>query len=269
MTTVYIPGLLLSGNWLPPVRIYAESGASSFPEIVFSQSQMIFPGYYAAKIDTIFGLDEPIMADIALLSQNYQAWYLLFAEASGNADLDALVKKIEKANMYEFGSREVFHLQKTFSGLDRDQIRLLLHNPPHFVVVTDDPHHTWDCKLNASGASVDVMIVEPFSNAGDYVLRINGDTPIRTHMSVVALCNIREDWPSLLEVTWKGSVPDAIQGKFSMRYENTMTEWDVYERDTDWLLSPRGPFPLRESPPFDILEDPGGTYLIRPQRLED
>ena len=271
MTTArHVPGLLLCGNWIPPVRTYEESGISSLTEIILSERDKIFPGYYVSEFDLTLGpdseepdLEEPEKADVALVAQDYQAWYLLFVEASRNADVDSLATRLKAANLHDFGGREALYLRTKHEGLDLDQTRSLLQHPPRFVVVTDDPRHNWNDLLFKSDIKGDIMIVEPFIHDEKYVLRLNGETPPQIGINVVATCTVHTTIANCLEVNWNNPNFAPQAGSFSMKYGNVMTEWILYHGNPESVLVCSDSFPLRESPPFDIIEAPDGSYSIR------
>ena len=270
-----MPGLLLSGVWVPPIRIYGGIGTSSLTDIILSERDKIFPGYYVSEFDLAFGSDseepdseEPEIADVVLVAQDYHAWYLLFVEASRNADVGLLVRRLRAANLHDFGAREVSYLRMKHEDLELGQLRTLLQHPPRYVVVTDEPRHNWDDLLSNSGIRADVMIVEPFLHNGGYVLRLNGKTPPQTGIKVIATCVNHERAENCLKVSW--SDPDAIpvSGPLSAKYGSVMTEWNLYNENSESLLFCTGSFPLQESPPFDLIEAPDGTYSIRKSTSE-
>ena len=274
-TTLHVPGLLLCGNWVPPIRIYGGSSTSSLTDIILSERDKIFPGYYVSEFDLAFGSDleepdseEPEKADAVLVSQDYHAWYLLFVEASRNADVGLLARRLKAANLHDFGAREILYLQTKIEELGLSQIRSLLQKRPQYVVVTDEPRHNWDDLLANSGVRADVMIVEPFFHNGAYVLRLNGNTPPQVGINVVATCVNHERAENCLKVNWSNPSSTPETGPFSASYGSVMTQWYLYNENSESLLFCSGSFPLQESPPFDIIEAPDGTYSIRKSTSE-
>ena len=52
MTTLTVPSLLLEGSWIPPIRMYGGE-TKSLADIVYSERDSIFPGYYTAKFELL------------------------------------------------------------------------------------------------------------------------------------------------------------------------------------------------------------------------
>lgn len=265
MTTLQVPGLLLKGNWIPPVRVYEGVGISSLAEIVFSERDSIFPNHYVSMFDLLLAQDieEPFSADLAVVSRNLDAWYLLFVESSRNADLDSLLAKLRSVQILNFETRVAWHLKERIVELDSQDALRVLQERPRLVVVTDDPKNDWDHRLAKLHVSADVMIVEPFLHGGSYILRVNGQNPAHSAAKVIATCVEYESYSGCLKLTWSDPVPPLQPGTISLEYGEARTEWDLYLGHKTWLLFSQGTFPLKESPPFQIVEDADGTHSIR------
>lgn len=264
MATLRIPGLLLRGDWVPPVRIYEGKSVLSLTDIILSERESIFPGYYASQFDLSLAqdLEEPVNAQIALVSKDYDAWFLLFTESSRDADLASLVAKLEIAHLHPFGPREAGYLAGQTKELDFDRVHVLLREEPKFVVITDDPRHRWEEALAEAGVQAEVMIVEPFKYEDGYVLRVNGYNPAYATAKVIATCNEHPIAPNFLEVVWKDPNYAPQSGHISIKYENSAIQWQLYESDGEWLMLSGDSFTL-ESPTLEIVEGADGTLLMR------
>ena len=67
MTTLTVPGLLLDGAWIPPIRVYGGA-TKSLVDIVCSELDSIFPGFLASRFDLSFAqeLEDPLNVDLVL-----------------------------------------------------------------------------------------------------------------------------------------------------------------------------------------------------------
>ena len=265
MTAIRVPGLLLNGNWVPPIRDYGGSGTWSLTEIVYSERKNIFPEHYVSRFDLLLAQDmeEPFTADIAVVSRDLQVWHLLFVEASRHADLDSLVAKLRTVQVLQFETRVAWHLKEHIDELDSEKALRVLRRPPKLVVVTDDPRNDWDSRLSKSQVIAEVMTVEPFPHGESYVLRVNGHNPAYSAARVVATCVEHESYSNCLKLTWRETVPPLPPSFISLVYGEITTEWELCQGNHNWLLFPQGTFPLKDSPPFEIVESADGTYSIR------
>ena len=175
MSAPYIPGLLLDGEWAPPVRASGDSLA----DIIGQAGSHLFPDHYLCTFDLPLVPDpeDPIRVDLALVSKDLKAWYLLFVVPSRDVHMESLVSRIRSAKNHVPGTRDAEELADLIDDLEWTQARALVRNSPVLIVVTDNPRHNWGEKLSASNAEVHIMIVEPFLCGGRYVFRVNGDVP--------------------------------------------------------------------------------------------
>ena len=264
MTSLCVPGLLLDGKWIPPVRSYGGT-APRFPEIIIAAGSQIFPNYYVARFDLSLGqdLEESVAVDLALVSKAFDAWYLVFVEPAVHADPESLIFRLDTAYSHPFGVREAGELVRQIDQLTLEPARVLVHNNPRMIVVTDDPRHPWTEKLMSSNAQADVMIIEPFRYLDDYVIRVNGKAPTEIGMDVIGVCKPHPVLSNCLMVSWQRPTSIPPPGVLTLRYGHSDTEWDLLQGDETWQLQPRGPFPLAEDPPFEIVQDPDRAFSIR------
>ena len=263
MTTPTVPGLLLEGAWIPPVRLYGGA-TKSLVDIVCSQRDNIFPGYYVSTFDLSFAqdLEDPLNVDLVLISSNYKAWYLLLVEPSRDADVDSLVANLQTMELHGFGGREARYLQRQIKELDGDRLALLVNDSPRFLVVTDDPRTRWSERFAEANLGANVMIIEPFRYANKYVLRINGKSPSYSVDTVVGTCEEHPTLPRCLVLRWHGSLPAPTPGDLEIGYGNDMTEWELLQGNPELLLIPAGSFALQEQPPFDLICEMDGTFSL-------
>ena len=173
MTTLTVPGLLLEGAWIAPVRIYGGE-TKSLVDIVYSERDNIFPGYFTSKFELLLAqnIEDPLNVDLVLISRNYDAWYLLLVEPSRDADVDSLIANLRTMTLQHFSGREARYLETQLQGLDEDRIEYLINEQPNFLVITDDPRNNWSQRVTAEGIEAEIMIIEPFRVGEGYVLRI-------------------------------------------------------------------------------------------------
>ena len=264
MTTLAVPGLLIDGAWIPPIRIYGGT-TKSLVDIVCSELDNIFPGFVVSRFDLSFAqdLEDPLNVDLVLISNSYDAWYLALVQPSRDADLDSLTANLRTMNMHRFGGREARYLETEVEGLDKERAASLVNEHPNFLVITDDPRNDWSERFNRAGVEADIMVIEPFQLGTKYVLRINGKCPRHAAENVVGLCN---DYPSLtnclvLVCNNHDIAPEA--GELKVKYGDVVTQWQVLPGHPDLYLIAEGPFPLQEKPPFELILETDGTYTFR------
>ena len=264
MTSLCVPGLLLDGQWIPPIRSYGGT-APQLAEIIISAGRQIFPSYHVSRFDLTLGedLEEPVAVDLALVSKALDAWYLALVEPAGNADLESLISRLGTAYGHPFGVREASELVRQIDEVTVEEARVLVHNNPRLIVLTDDPRHNWTDRLTSSNVRTDVMIVEPFRYLDSYVIRVNGQSPTEIGMDVIATCIPHPLLSNCLIVTWRRPITIPPTGALSLKYGHVDTEWDLLQGDGKWQLQPRGPFPLQEDPPFEIVQSSDGGVSIR------
>ena len=259
-----VPGLLWQGNWIPPMRSYG-GGNPSLTDIILQASGNIFPNHFVSSFDLALGqgLDGAAPADIAIVSKDLQAWYLLFVEPSIDSDAESLVERLELAQNHVFGPREARELARQMKEIDSDQAFLVVQNNPRLMVVTDDPHHQLYEWFSSSGVEVNVMVVEPFLVAGSYAIRINGDNATEAGMGIIGTCKYHELMSNCLWVTWTNFNEIPNPGPIKLKYGDKETQWLLLQVGLEWQLQPKDHFPLHESPPFEIVLDEENALSIR------
>ena len=264
MTIPYIPGLLMNGEWIPPLRNYGGSG-HSLADIIHQAGNDMFPSHHLARFDLLLAQDyeDPVPVDLVLVSKNSGAWYLLFVVPSRNADLESLIARLKTVREYVFGVREAEELLSQIDELDPKQTRRLVRDSPNLVVVTDDPRNDWREQLADSGVEASVMIVEPFRCYDQFVFRVNGETPTERGVDVIAICESHAYISNSLVVTWNNPSSIPPLGTITLRYGDVDTEWELLQGNLTWQLHPLGQFPLQDSPRFEIVEVADGLYSIR------
>ena len=264
MTTLTVPGLLLEGVWVPPVRIYG-GGTKSLVDIVYSERDNIFPGYYTSKFELSFAqsLEDPLNVDLVLISGNYDAWHLLLVEPSRDADVDSLIANLQTMMSHRFSGREARYLKTEIEGIDEDRIAPLINEQPNFLVVTDDPRNNWSERFAKAGVDAEIMIVEPFRIGERYVLRINGNCPSYAGEKLVGICSEYPSLASCLVLSWNSRQKAPDPGKLEIRYGDAVTQWQVLPGGTERYLISEGVFPLQDRPPFELILEADGTYSFR------
>lgn len=264
MTTLTVPGLLLDGAWIPPIRVYGGTN-KSLVDIVCSELDVIFPGLVASRFDLSFAqdLEDPLNVDLVLISRNYDAWHLALVQPSRNADLDSLTANLRTMSLHHFGAREARYLETEVEGVDKDRVATLVNEQPRFLVITDDPRNDWSERFSAAGIEADIMIVEPFRLGAKYVLRINGKYPRYDAANVVGLCNEHPTLASCLLLTCNNQELAPEAGELQVKYGDVVTRWEVLPGNPDLYLIAGGVFPLQEQPPFELILEADGTYTFR------
>ena len=264
MTTLTVPGLLLEGAWIPPVRVYGGV-TESLVDIVYSKRKCIFPGYFTSKFELLLAqdLEDPFNVDLVLISRNYDAWYLVLVEPSRDADVESLIANLRTMNLQHFSSREARYLETQVEGLDEDRIAYLVNEQPNFLVITDDPRNNWSQRLAAADVEAEIMIIEPFRVGERYVLRINGNCPSYAGENLVGIC---EEYPALancLVLIWNSRLATPEPGELQIRYGDAVTSWQLLPGDAERVLIAESEFPLEEGPPFELILEADGTYSFR------
>ena len=261
MNALYIPGLLLDGEWAPPVRATGDS----LSDIIEKAGSLLFPDHYLTTFDLpLFGdPDDPIRVDLALVSKNVQAWYLLFVVPSRDVNVESLASRIRTAKNHLSGTREAEELADQIPGLELTQTRVLVRNSPVLMVITDDPRNNLSGQLAASNAEVHVMIIEPFFHGGGFAFRVNGDVPTTMDSNVVGTCKFQPTLPNCLVVDWNSPTTALDLGRIILKYGDMDTEWDHFKGDPTSLLQSTGTFALPYADRYEIVGSPDGLCTIR------
>ena len=261
MSAPYIPGLLLDGEWAPPVRTSGDSLA----DIIEQAGSFLFPDHYLTTFDLplLGDPEDPIRADLALVSKDWRAWYLLFVIPSRNVDMESLVSRIRSADNYVPGLTDAQELADEIDDLELAQALELVRSSPVLIVVTDDPRHSWGKQLAASDAKVHVMIVEPFFCGGRYAFRVNGDVPTTMDSNVVATCESHPTLQNCLVVHWNNPTSMLPRGPIILRYGDLETEWEHFHGGSTSQLQSVGTFLLPDAARFEIVGSTDGHWTIR------
>ena len=266
MTTRHVPGLLVEGAWIPAIRTYKGAGIS-LARIMLDSGDRLFPEHYLSRFDMPLSrqndLEAPITVDLALVAKDLRSWHLIFVEPSRDANIEALIAKLETARLVTFGDSEAREIEGKIAQIDLQEANLLVREAPGLVVVTDDPRQRWSEQFATANLDIDLMIIEPFPYGDEFVIRVNGDSPIQDTENVVATCDEHPTYPTCLLVSWTDSVPKALPGDITLNYGEVPTDWELLQGDPNWQLHPKSTFPLRESPPFEIVETQDGMRRIR------
>ena len=234
-------------------------------DIVYSERDSIFPGYYIAKFELSLAHDfeDPLNVDLVLISSDYDTWYLMLIEPSRDADVDSLIANLQAMTLYHFGGREALYLETEIEGIDVDRVASLVNEQPNFLVVTDDPRNNWSKRIAQAGVEAEVMIVEPFQVGEEYVIRINGKCPSYASENLIGICNEHPILPSCMVLTPSNPLQSPEQSELEIRYGDTVTRWQVSPGHSERYLISEGDFPLPERPPFELVVDAYGTYSFR------
>ena len=261
MTAPYIPGLLLDGKWAPPVR----GSGDSLSDIIAESGTELFPDHHLTTFDLPLDREQedPVRVNLALVSKNLQAWYLVFVIPSRDVNMESLVSRIRSAENHLSGTREAQELADMIPELELEQARELVRNSPVLLVVTDDPRHGWDEQLAASDVKAHVMIVEPFYCGGRYAFRVNGDVPTTMDSNVVATCESHPNLPNCLVVHWNNPTSMPPRGQMTLKYGDLDTMWDLLHGDSTSQLQSLGTFPLPDADKFEIVGPVDGQWTIR------
>ena len=264
MTTLTVPGLLLDGAWIPPIRVYGGA-TKSLVDIVCSEVDSIFPGFLASRFDLSFAqeLEDPLNVDLVLISKDYDAWYLVLVQPSRDADLDSLTANLRTMSMHQFGGREARYLETQVEGVDIDRVSALVNEQPKLLVITDDPRNDWSARFSTTGVEADIMIIEPFQLGAKYVLRVNGKCPRYVADNVVGLCNEHPGLANCLVLVCNNLEMAPDEGELKVKYGDVVTRWQVLPGSSDLFLVAKGAFPLQEKPPFEMILEADGTHTFR------
>jgi len=266
MATVLVPGLLLEGTWIPPLRVYGAGGVS-FTNIIISERDNIFPNHHTVAFNLTLrqDLEDPVKVDLALVAKDFGSWCLVFVFPIKSANPSHVRDIVEKAQLHQHGPREAGELERQISANDgiihTEQAHRIVTEVPEILVVTDDPRHGWTDNLEDLG--INIMIIEPFRQGDQYVIRINGKYPAQAGQNIIARCSPANFAESVLKL--EGDLPNAylFEGPTEIIYGGILTRWNILRNSADWFMMPEEMFPLNEPPPWEILVDIEGNLSIR------
>ena len=264
MSVPQVPGLLLGGGWIPPVRSYVGKG-HSLPEIILQAKEDLFPKFHVASFGLLLGqeYEEQAAVDLVLVSKDSPTWYLLFVVPSTDADMESLIARLHTASGHQFSHRDAQELSRIIDGLDLEQAEAVASDIPNLIVVTDDPRNDWSSRLASSDIDCDVMVVEPFYCGEGYVIRLNGDAPVQYPVGVIATCVENPVIANCLVVHWTDTSQIPPEGSIVLRYGDEDTHWVLLHAGPIWHLQPAGPFLLQEPAPFELVKGQNDLLTIR------
>ena len=264
MSAPPVPGLLLNGDWIRPVRAYGGR-VPWLTDILMGAQHYLFPEFYVSRFGLPMGqnMDEQASVDLVLVSRDVSEWRLVFVEPSSNVDMESLVSRIQTVQGHIFETREARELARIIDDIKIERALEIVESSPKVLVVTDDPRHDLSSQLADAGVVCDVMIVEPFHIGREYAIRVNGNAPQQTNPDVIATCVSHATISSCLTVHWKNPSEAPLDGPIVLRYGEENTHWNLFVSGSEWLLQPPEGFPLRESSPFEIVKTPDSPLLIR------
>ena len=264
MSVPPVPGLLLNGEWVPPVRSYVGRG-HSLPEIILHVKDDLFPNFYVSNFGLPLAqdLEEPITVDLVLVAKDSTAWCFLFVVPSKTVHMESLIARLQTASELVFDVREARELARNIDDLELEQAQAVVGDSPKLMVVTDDPRNDWYSQLASSDIDCDVMVVEPFYSGEQYIIRVNGDAPVQSPAGVVATCTGHELIANCLFVHWNDTSEIPPEGPIVLRYGEVDTDWVLFHAGPIWQLQPTGPFPLRESESYELVKGQDEPWSIR------
>lgn len=264
MSVPPVPGLLLNGEWISPVRAYGGR-VPLLTDILLDARHDLFPEFYVCRFGLPLGqhMEEQATVDLVLVSRNAPEWTLVFVAPSRNVDIESLVSRIQTVQGHTFEPREARQLARTIDDMEIERALEVVESSPQLLVVTDDPRHHLGSQLADADAVCDVMVVEPFYIGERYVIRVNGSAPQQTSPDVIATCVSHVLLSSCLTVHWEDPSEAPLDGPIVLRYGDEDTHWNLFVSGSEWLLQPVEGSPLRESPPFEIVKTRDLPWLIR------
>ena len=264
MSAPPVPGLLLNGDWIRPVRTYGGR-VPWLTDILLKAKHYLFPEFYVRRFGLPLGehLEEQASVDLVLVSRDAPEWSLVFVEPSRKVEMESLLSRIQTVQGHTFDSREARVLARIVDDIEIEWALEVVASSPQLLVVTDDPRHDLSSQLADAGVFCDVMIVEPFHIGGEYAIRVNGRTPRQSNPDVIATCVSEPILPSFLTVNWIDPSEAPPDGPLVLRYGEEDTHWNLFVSGTEWQLQPEGEFPLWEPSPFEIVKTQYPPWLIR------
>lgn len=253
--------LLIGTEW------YDSVSSSSFYEfeyeaLLLEHARLLFPEYVMVPFKTTLSSEAgSCQADLALIERQYRCWWVVEVELAHHP-INHLLRQVQVLSTASFGAGEATLLREQSPELDGAALAAMMKGaPPGVLVIVNEPKPAWISDLTRLGAIM--TVVEAFrSERNHHVLRVNGAYP-STAVDAITTCHPDPIIPRLLVVDSPANLPFPPQGRFTIEYEGSVTEWErIQTRDRVWL-SPVRSSPLPPRGRFVLVRGSGAHFSLR------
>jgi hypothetical protein len=256
--------ILLGDEWFD--ELASESlYESEFENILFQESERIFPDYHPVPFKTIVvSPDGDAKADFALVHRDYRSWWVVEAEMGHHPLEGHVVPQVRRLARAAYQEAEADYLCEKGSVLDRARVREMIKGgQPRVLVIVNTPVPGWKEQLRPFNAVVAIFQIFR-SKMNRYVYRVNGDFPSEND-EIISTCRcwqihrfLKIDSPTQLGVK-RGEV-------VTLYHESGAIEWERIDTVDEVLLHALRGHPLDKRFVYEIVRRGDGTLGIQVSR---
>ena len=242
--------ILIEETWydeLSPSALYE----SEFESIIVRHSETIYPNFYVIPFKkTVFSNEDSARADLALISHNYQSWWVVEVERSEHSLDGHVLPQVRTLANATYDESICNYLCNKCSDLDKNKLSgMLKGSQPKVLVIVNRPKLDWTLALKRYDA--ELAVVEIFrSEFNQVVFRINGYRPTISS-DVISICCFDKVLPNFLEVISPAVLSE--EEKFTILYDNGLSDWKRVEIIDKVYLVPEKHNPLSIENKYELI----------------
>jgi hypothetical protein len=242
--------ILINGLWYDELSSSALY-ESEYESIIIRHSETIYPDFIAVPFKkTVYSDEDSARADLALISVNYQSWWVVEVERSEHSLDGHVLPQIRTLSSATYDHSVCEYLCAKCPELDFIKVgEMLKGSQPKVLVIVNKPMPDWARALKRYDA--ELAVVEIFrSEHNQAVFRVNGYRPVISS-DIISICRFEEMLPNFLEVVSPAVLP--CGDKFTIMYDNGLSDWKRVDIADKVYLVPEKHNPLAINKKYELI----------------
>ena len=254
--------ILIDGQWYEEIAL-ASLYETEVEELLLSQSSFLYPGYFTIPFKVIVSSEDgSAKPDFALVDKAYREWWVVEVEMAHHSLAGHVLPQVRTLSRAAYGREQAMHLCRQCASADLGQVvDMMKGKQPRVLIVVNSPRPDWQKDLSAYDASMAVFEIFR-SDRNHHIFRVNGEQP-QALVGIVSLCSLDPILPRLLKVDSPACLGIKHNERVSIRYGNTVCEWDRTDTKTDVWLSPVSANPLSPKVRYELVRRDDGSLEIK------
>ena len=234
-----------------------------FEHVVKQEAERLFPGYCFIRFKEVVESPEgSAKPDFALVDESYREWWVGEVELAHHNVDGHVIPQVRKLAQASYGEPEALALYAECPALEYPRILQMLKSglPPRVFVVVNLPVPDWPGKFRAYDAIV--AVVQIFRSVSGYVIRFNGESPMRNAMALTT-CAVDKLIYQWLVIHSPAALPIKAKGRIILYYQGRASEWDRFDTGNKVYLQAARAHQLSRDELYEIVQQSDGNLAIR------
>ena len=231
-----------------------------FENLIVAQAENLFPDYqtvpFKATVESEDGRRKP---DLALIDRSYRYWWVVEVEMAHHSLRHHVIPQVEVFSRGKYGQGHCDYLYDKCNTLDYPALTDMIKGAqPRVLVVVNESVPSWREPIHRLDGLV--TVVELFrSSRNQHILRINGDYPAGTDVSILSTCRLDDMIPRLLRIDSPAALGMTSGESVEIRLDGRLTIWSRLDSAKEVWLAPSGRNPLVAKCDYVIVRDLEGN----------